>query len=68
MVLANLDVGLLYILGLSSLGVLSVFMAGYSSNNKYSLFGAMRVIAMLVSLRDPDRRRRCSASCSSRAR
>ena len=53
MVLANLDVGLLFILALSSLAVLSVFMAGYSSNNKYSLFGAMRVIAMLVSYEIP---------------
>jgi len=53
MTLADLDVGVLYILGMSSLAALSVFMAGYSSNNKYSLFGAMRVIAMLVSYEIP---------------
>jgi len=53
MTLADLDVGVLYILGMSSLAALSVFMAGYSSNSKYSLFGAMRVIAMLVSYEIP---------------
>ena len=53
MTLASLDVGLLYILGMSSLAALAVFMAGYSSNNKYSLFGAMRAIAMLVSYEIP---------------
>jgi len=53
MSLANLDVGILYILGMSSLGALAVFMAGYSSNNKYALFGSMRVIAMLVSYEIP---------------
>lgn len=53
MVLANLDVGVLFLLATSSLAVLAVFMAGYSSNNKYSLFGAMRVIAMLVSYEIP---------------
>lgn len=53
MTLSDLDAGVLYILGMSSLAALSVFMAGYSSNNKYSLFGAMRVIAMLVSYEIP---------------
>lgn len=53
MSLASVDVGILYILGMSSLGALAVFMAGYSSNNKYALFGSMRVIAMLVSYEIP---------------
>lgn len=53
MSLASLDVGVLYILGMSSLGALAVFMAGYSSNNKYALFGSMRVIAMLISYEIP---------------
>lgn len=53
MVLADLDVGVLFLLATSSLGALAVFMAGYASNNKYSLFGSMRVIAMLVSYEIP---------------
>ncbi len=53
MSLAEVDVGVLYILGMSSLGALAVFMAGYASNNKYALFGSMRVIAMLVSYEIP---------------
>jgi len=53
MVLADLDVGMLFLLAASSLGALAVFMAGYSSNNKYALFGSMRVIAMLVSYEIP---------------
>ena len=53
MSLADVDVGVLYILGMSSLGALAIFMAGYASNNKYALFGSMRVIAMLVSYEIP---------------
>jgi len=53
MTLADLDVGILFLLAASSLGALAVFMAGYASNNKYALFGAMRVIAMLVSYEIP---------------
>ena len=53
MVLANLDVGVLFLLAASSLAALAVFMAGYASNNKYALFGSMRVIAMLVTYEIP---------------
>jgi len=53
MVLADLNVGVLYLLALGSTNSLIVFMAGYASNNKYALLGAMRVIAMLISYEIP---------------
>jgi len=53
MVLANLDVGVLYLLALSSIAALAIFIAGWSSNNKYALLGAMRVIAMMISYEVP---------------
>ena len=53
MVLADLNVGVLYILALGSTSAIMVFMAGYSSNNKYALMGSMRVIAMLISYEIP---------------
>ena len=53
MVLANLDVGVLYLLALSSITALAIFIAGWSSNNKYALLGAMRVIAMMISYEVP---------------
>ncbi len=53
MVLADVPVSLLYFLAVSSLPVLGTFMAGWSSNNKYSLFGAMRVVAMAISYEAP---------------
>jgi len=48
-VLANINVGLLYILAVSSLGVYGVVMSGWASNSKYPFFSAMRAAAQMIS-------------------
>jgi NADH-quinone oxidoreductase subunit H len=48
-VLADINVGLLYILAVSSLGVYGVIVAGWSSNSKYPFFSALRAAAQMVS-------------------
>lgn len=48
-VVADLNVGLLFVLAMSSLGVYSVVLAGWSSDNKYALLGAFRAAAQMLS-------------------
>jgi NADH-quinone oxidoreductase subunit H len=48
-VLADINVGLLYVLAVSSLGVYGVVIAGWSSNSKYPFFSAMRAAAQMIS-------------------
>ena len=48
-IVTNLNIGLLFFLAMSSLGVYSVALAGWSSDNKYSLLGGLRAAAQMIS-------------------
>jgi NADH-quinone oxidoreductase subunit H len=49
MMVADVDTGVLLFLAIASLGVYSLIMAGYASNNKYSLLGSIRASAQMIS-------------------
>lgn len=49
LVVTRFDVALLYVLGITSIGVYGIALAGWSSNNKYSLMGGLRSAAQLIS-------------------
>jgi len=53
MTLVNLDAGILFFFAIGASTELSVFMAGWSSRNKYSLLGAMRAVAQMISYEVP---------------
>ena len=51
--LVNLNVGVLYVLAVTSVTSLAIFMAGWASNNRFAMFGATRGVAVLISYEVP---------------
>jgi len=49
LIVADLPIGFLYVIGIASLGVYGIVLAGWSSNNKYALLGGLRASAQMVS-------------------
>lgn len=51
--LGELNIGVLFIVGVTSINALAIFMGGWASRNKYAMLGAMRGVAMLISYEVP---------------
>ena len=51
--LGSLNIGVLFLIGVTSVNTIAIFMGGWASRNKYAMFGSMRRVAMLVSYEVP---------------
>ena len=49
LVLSDINVGIMYIFAISSLGIYGIIMAGWSSNSRYAFLGALRSAAQMIS-------------------